>query len=77
VTYPQENFATIHQHRNNATHSSEVDKITGNHQDHSNYMMGHHLYVVLPSSLSIENQNLVHVESGLSEVIGAASGMWG
>lgn len=32
-------------------------------------MMGHHLYVVLPSSLSVENQDLVHVESGLSEII--------
>ena len=32
-------------------------------------MMGHHLYVVLPSSLSIENQDLVHVECGLSEII--------
>ena len=32
-------------------------------------MMGHHLYVVLPPSLSIENQDLVHVESGLSEII--------
>ena len=32
-------------------------------------MMRHHLYVVLPSSLSIENQDLVHVESGLREII--------
>jgi len=65
----KKNVTAIHQYHNNTTHSSEVGEITGDHQDYSYYMMGHHLYVVLPSFLSIENQDLVHVESGLSEII--------
>jgi len=65
----KKNITTIHQYHNNTTHSSEVGEIAGDNQDYSYYMMGHHLYVILPSSLSIENQNLVHVESGLSEII--------
>ena len=68
-TYSEENVAPIHQYHDNTTHPGEISEIAGNHQDHSDYMVSHHLYVVLSSSLSIENEDLVHVESSLGEII--------
>lgn len=43
--------------------------IAANHQCNSDNMMCHHLPVVFPARLSVEDENLVQVERSLKEIV--------
>ena len=58
-THWQEDVTPIHEDHDDASHTREVSEVAPKHEDHGDNVVGHHLYVILSSGLSIENQDLV------------------
>lgn len=69
VTYRQENITTVHQHHDKAPKTREIVSVTCSHEYNGDSMVGHHLDMILPASLSIENQYLVEVKGSLGKII--------
>lgn len=69
VTDREVDVRSVHDQHDETPHTREVIKVRGNHKSDGDDMVGHHLPVVFPSCFSIQDEELMHVERGLSEVI--------
>lgn len=68
-THRQEDITTVHQHHDKAPNPREIVSVTCKHEYDGDNMMRHHLDMILPSGLGIEDQYLMKVEGSLDEVI--------
>jgi hypothetical protein len=68
-THRQENVAEVHEHHHKTSNTCVVVEVATKHESDRNNMVGHHLPVVLPTCLRIEDQDLVEIECGLGKVV--------
>ena len=68
-TYRQEDVTSIHEDHDETSNTRVVVEVASDHERDRNDMVRHHLPVVRPAGLRIEDEDLVHVERGLEQVI--------
>ena len=79
-TYRQEDVTSIHEDHDETSNTCVVVEVASDHERDRNDMVRHHLPVVRPAGLRIEDEDLMHVERGLEQVVeldGAGQGYMG
>lgn len=69
MTHREENITPVHENHDDASNSREVSEVTSYHKDYGDNVVGHHLPMIFPTSLRIEDKNLMNVEGGLTEIV--------
>ena len=69
IAHREKNVTPIHEDHDDAPNSCEVGEVARNHENYGDNVVRHHLPMIFPTSLSIQDKDLMSVKGSLREIV--------